>query len=186
MMRMRWCGTSLAALLAVCGLSRTADAATVPVFFSQLTASATVATPFDPADTLLMDTVVTTETGPLLQSVTFTLGSAVSSLTGAAAWEVTTADGDGPRLVGVNIDIFDSLNNLVLSDAFQGTLAGFAHSTFDGTIGPGTYKMVATGTGVRATSLDVSLSFVGVVPEPTTFVMLLSGLGVLALSRKRS
>ena len=124
--------------------------------------------------------------------MTFTVGPSISAFAGSAAWEISTATGTGPRLIGVNIDIFNSANALVASDAFAGVLAGFALSTFDALIGPGTYKLVATGTAVRDASLDVSLSFTGPptpVPEPETYALLLAGLGLLRLAttrRKRS
>lgn len=172
------------ALLLSSGFARPADATTIPVFFNQLNASATVLTPFHGGDTLFVDTVVTTETGAMMQTVTFTLGPDVAAFSGNAAWEVTTATGVGPRLVGVNIDIFDSGNVIVASDAFAGVLGGFAVSTFDSLIGPGTYRMVATGTAVRATSLDISLSFAAV-PEPGTSALLLGGLGLLRVVTRR-
>lgn len=173
------------ALLLLCGFTRPADATTIPVFFNQLTASATVGTPFHGGDTLLVDTVVTTETGALLQTVTFTLGPDVAAFSGNAAWEITTATGVGPRLIGVNIDIFNAADALVYSDAFQGVLGGFAVSTFEGLLGPGTYRMVATGNAIRATSMDISLSFAPI-PEPGTSALLLGGLGLLRLTARRT
>ena len=132
-------------------------------------------------DALVLDTLVTQETGSLLQSITFTLASAFS-LQGEAAWEISTSAGSGPRLVGVNIDIFDSSNSLVLSDTFAGVLAGFAHSTFSGDIAPGTYTLVATGNGIRESSLDVSMTVQAPAPEPATYGLLLSGIGLLAFA----
>jgi hypothetical protein len=58
-------------------------------------------------------------------------------------------------------------------------------STFASAIGPGTYKMVATGTGVRDSSLDVTLSFITAVPEARTLSMMLAGLGLFGLLRVR-
>ena len=173
------------ALLASITVAGTARAATVPVFYDQLTDAKTAGAPLNGDDTLFMDTLVTTEIGSLTQTTTFTVGPNVQSLTGAAAWEVTAADGAGPRLVGVNIDIFDSNDALVLSDTFAGVLASFAHSTFAGPIGPGTYTVVATGNAIRAASLDISLTF-SEIPEPGTAVLLLSGLGLLGLRARRA
>lgn len=170
------------AMLSLAAMLPVANATTQPVLFNVLNASATLATPFAGGDNLRLDTLVTTQTGALLQQITFTLAAGVSSLTGRAAWEVAPLTETGPRLTGVNIDIFDAGSNvLVTSDSFQGLLGEFAISSFDSAIGPGTYRLVASGTGVRDSSLDVSLSFVGSVPEPQTYAMLLAGLGVILL-----
>jgi hypothetical protein len=152
------------------------------VSFNVLNASATLPTPFLAGDNLRLDTLVTTQVGALLQTITFTVGAGVASVNGQASWEVGTTTGTGPRLVGVNLDVFDASNNLVVSDTLAGTLGGFAISSFASTaIGPGTYRLVATGTAVRDASLDVTLSFVSAVPEPGTYGLLLAGLGAVAL-----
>jgi len=79
---------------------------------------------------------------------------------------VTSVAGAGPRLVGVNIDILDSSNNVVLSDTFSGVLGSFAVSRFDGTLAPGAYRLVATGTAQAIASLDMSISFAQNVRAP--------------------
>jgi hypothetical protein len=160
-----------------------AHAVTKVVEFNVLNATATLPTAFVSGDTLILDTTVTQETGALSQSITFTLGADVTSLTGLASWQISTAVGPGPRLVGVNIDIFDAGNNLVLSDAFAGVLGGFAMSSLNGPIGAGTYRLVATGTAVRDTVFNVSVS---AVPEPETYALFLAGLGAMGwLARRR-
>lgn len=161
------------------------SAATQTVSFSHLTQSATFANPFAVGDSLIVDTLVTTETGALSQSVTFTLGAAIGGLTGNAVWEVNPAASTGPRLVGVNIDIFNSANTLVASDAIAGVLGNFAISNFSSAIGPGTYRMVATGTGVRDSNMDISLSFVSAIPEPGSYAMLAVGLIAIGLASLR-
>ena len=160
-----------------------AHADTMVVEFNVLNASAMLATPFAVGDTLILDTVVSQETGALSQSITFTVAAGVSALVGHAAWEISTAAGPGPRLVGVNIDIFDAGNNVVLSDTFAGVLGGFAISDLAGGIGPGTYTMVATGNAVRDAVLDVSISMM--VPEPGTYGLMLAGIGVVGLLARR-
>lgn len=173
-------------VLAASAAPQFAHAITQAVQFNVLNASATLPTPFGAGDNLRLDTLVTTEVGALLQTITFTVAAGVDTLTGQAAWEVSTASGTGPRLTGVNLDIFDAGNALVASDAFAGTLGGFAVSTFASGIGPGTYRLVATGTGVRDSSLDVTLSFATtVVPAPAAWALLLTGIGALGLQRAR-
>ncbi|MDO9092471.1 MAG: PEP-CTERM sorting domain-containing protein [Rubrivivax sp.] len=172
------------ALVASAAFSLPALADTQVVTFNVLNASATLGTPFSNGDNLRLNTLVTTETGPLMQSITFTVDGSASILNGAAVWEVGTADGIGPRLIGVNLDIFNATTSaLVASDSFAGTLAGFATSTFANTnISPGLYRLVATGTGIRESSLDVTVSFI---PEPGTYALMLAGLGVVGLMVRR-
>jgi hypothetical protein len=178
-----WCKAGTLALLFTLAMSLSAAATSFPVGFHYLTSSATVTTPLEDGDTLLLDTVITTEIGPLLQEITFTAGPSVLGVEGFAAWQISTEAGAAPRLVDVNIDILDENDVVVLSDTFQGVLAGFAHSTIVGGLAPGTYRLVATGTAIRDAVLDVSLTFT---PEPTTAALMLSGLGFLAYAgRKR-
>lgn len=164
-----------------------ASAALYTASYDHLIESATIGTTINVGDALAADTFVTTEVGALLQTTTFTLGAGVNTFSGFAAWEISNPGGSQPRLIGVNLDIFDSGNNLVATDAFVGVLGGFAHSTFGGNIGPGTYTLVATGTGVRASSMDISLEFAHAVPEAGTYGMMIGGLGMLAflIARRR-
>ena len=170
------------ALVAAVALASTAHAATQTVSFNTLVASATVAAPLAFGDNLVMNTLVTASTGALTQTITFTVASGVNAFVGDAVWQTSTATGTGPRLTGVNVDIFNSANALVASDNFLGTLGGFAVSSFASAITPGTYRLVATGTGVRDSVLDVSLSFV---PEPGTYVLMLAGLGMVGFMARR-
>jgi hypothetical protein len=175
----RWAGaTALVALMA-----GPAFADTQTVHYGNLAANAVVAPMLDPGDNLFIETF-TTEHGSLSQTTTFTLAESVD-FTGLAGWIIDTADGQGPRLVGVNIDILDGTSTVVASDDFEGVLAGFAHSSFMGSLGPGTYTLIATGNAVRDASLDISLSFMQAVPEPATYGMLIGGLGVLAMLARR-
>ncbi|WP_259772521.1 FxDxF family PEP-CTERM protein [Pseudoduganella lutea] len=160
-----------------------AFAETQSVFYGNLMGSAVVAQPLGPGDNLFIDTFVSSQ-GLLTQSTTFTL-SDYADFNGLAGWIIDTADGQGPRLVGVNIDILDNSSTVVASDDFAGVLGGFAHSSFLGSLGPGTYTLIATGNAVRDASLDISLSFTQPVPEPATYGMLIGGLGVLGLLARR-
>lgn len=173
------------------GFVQGASAAVQSVNYGNLVASATVATPLDAGDTLFLNTF-TTETGgvgSLHEETTFTVGPGVASFIGRAAWEVGGAN--EPNLGGVNIRILDASSTEVANDTFAGVLAGFAHSTFGPgatplSIGPGTYTLIATGNGTRASSLDISLTFAQtVVPEAGTFSMLIAGMAVLGLLVRR-
>lgn len=178
---------ALVALGAALFSATSAQATTQLVSFNVLNASATLPTPFLGGDSLHLDTYVSGQTGALLQTINFTVGANVGNLTGQAVWEIDTATGTGPRLVGVNIDIFNATTNaLVTSDSFAGTLGNFAISTFASGITPGNYRLVATGTGIRDSSLDVTLNFVAaVVPEPGTYGLMLAGMGLMALVARR-
>jgi PEP-CTERM motif len=175
------------ALLVGAALANNAHAVTQVVAFNVLNASATLPSPLLGGDSLHLNTYVSTQTGALLQTINFTVGANVGSLTGQAVWEIDTATGTGPRLVGVNIDIFNAATNaLVTSDSFAGVLGNFAVSTFASGIAPGNYRLVATGTGIRDSSLDVTLNFVAaVVPEPGTYGLMLAGLGLMGLLAHR-
>lgn len=170
--------------LACSALVPAAQADSQVVSFDRLEATATVKPVLGVGDTLFLDTLVTQEIGALDQTITFTVGPGVSTFSGMAAWAVSPPAGSGPRLVGVNIDILDSTNTVIASDTFVGLLGGFAHSTFSGSIGPGIYKMHATGTGIRASSLDASLTFA--IPEPETYAMLLVGVGLVGFAVQRA
>lgn len=176
----RWTG---AAALAT-SLTGPALADTRSVTYTDLSASATVEEALGAGDNLFVDTF-TTQHGALYQSTSFTLSERLD-VKGLAGWIIDTADGQGPRLVGVNIDILDQWHSVVASDTFTGVLGGFAHSSFLGSLGPGSYTLVATGDAVRDASLDISLSFAQPIPEPGTYAMMLGGLALLgAVARRR-
>lgn len=157
-----------------------------------LNASATLATAFAAADNLRLNTLVSTEVGALLQTINFTVAPGVTDLIGEAVWETNTATGTGPRLTGVNIDIFDAADALVTSDTFLSGVGGFAISNFASALSPGSYHLVATGTGVRESSLDVTLSFssavptqLPAVPAPAAGGLLLSAVAAVSLRARR-
>jgi hypothetical protein len=161
-----------------------ASATTQVVTYSTLTANTTLSTSVGPGDNLFIDTF-TTSHGALSQRTSFRVYGD-SDFNVLAGWIIDTADGDGPRLVGVNIDILDASDNVIASDTFTGVLGGFAHSGFSGTLGQGVYTIVATGNALRDASLDIAMAFTAPVPEPATYGMLLGGFVVLgALARRR-
>ena len=178
---------ALFALGATVFAASSAQATTQLVTFNVLNATATLQNPLLAGDTLHLNTFVSAEVGALVQTINFTVASGVSSLNGQAVWEVNPATGTGPRLTGVNIDVFNAATNvLVASDSFVGLLGNFAVSTFASSFAPGSYRLVATGTGVRESSLDVTLNFAAaVVPEPGTYGLMLAGLGMVALLARR-
>jgi hypothetical protein len=171
-----------AAVVLTGALSTPALATTQPVFFNVLNATSTLTTPFASGDTLRLDTLVTQEFGALDKSITFTVAAGVTEFFGRAAWEISTPQGPGPRLVGVNIDLLDASDSVVASDTFEGVIGGFAVSSIAGAITPGVYTMRATGNGVRESSLDATISLV---PEPQTNALMLAGLGIVALCSRR-
>lgn len=180
MRRLRPLSITLAVAGALAWIPGTSAAATHPVHFNLLEASGTLSHEIAVGDTLFLDTLVPDTTGALSQSLTFTFASGVTGFTGAAAWEVAPLP--GPRLVGVNIDIFDSSNNLVASDSFDGVLGSFAISSLFGNVGAGTYTLVATGNSLSTASLDVSIT---AVPEPETYAQLAVGLGLVGWMLRR-
>ena len=176
--------TAVAIVFGCAALSQTARAATQEVVYNTPVAAAAAAAPLAAGDTLFIDTF-TTARGALNQTTTFTVAPDVGQFIGYAAWEVTTPTGNAPRLLGVNIDIFNTANALVYSDSFAGVLAGFAHSTLGGPLDPGTYTLVATGTGVRDSSLDISLTMATAVPEVDGYAMTVAGLGLIGFILRR-
>ncbi len=127
-------------------------------FFTTLQDNRTIATTLLPGETLLVDTLVTSQTGPLAHTVNFTPAAGIDRFTGELVWMTSSAIGTGPRLTGVNVDVIDANGMLVASDAFSGILSGFAHATLTGTLGAGVHRIVVTGTGQRDAALGLSLS----------------------------
>lgn len=127
-------------------------------FFTTLQDNRTLATPLRHRETLLVDTLVTAQVGAIAHEVTFTPAAGIDRFSGDVVWMISEAVGIGPRLIGVNVDVFDTEGVLVASDTFAGTLAGFAHSTLTGAVGSGAHRIVVSGNGVRDSSLGLSLS----------------------------
>jgi hypothetical protein len=176
-----------AALILAAAAAQPAVAATKVVALNVLSATVTLPTPLLGGDSLILDTLVSPQTGALLQTINFLVGAGVTSLSGDAVWQISTAAGLGPRLIGVNLDVFNNTTNtLVVSDSNVIVAGAFAVSKFNATaLTPGSYRLVATGTGVRDSVLDVTLNYAGVVPEPGTIGMMLAGLGAVGFMAAR-
>lgn len=127
-------------------------------FFTTLEGTRTIVPTLASRDTLLIDTLVTAQTGPLAHTVNFTPAAGIDRFIGDLVWMSSDALGSSPRLVGVNVDVLDANGTLVASDTFSGTLVGFAHSTLIGTLGTGVHRIVVSGTAVRDASMGISLS----------------------------
>lgn len=136
------------------------------MYLNTLNASTSVTTPLDAGDVLFVDTTARGQPGSLFHTVTFTVGAGVTGVSGRATWAISTATGPGPRLIGVNFDLFNASNVLILSDTFAVTLSGSADSSFASTtLAPGAYTLRATGTGVRDVVYDLALEFTGTPPS---------------------
>lgn len=128
----------------------------------------------------------------IVDEFTFVLTS--TTLSAGIEWIVA----NGPqRTVGVNVDVFDATNALVISDTFMGLVSGQAFSQFAITgLAPGTYRMVFTGTAEGAGRFHIDLStsatppgfapIIDAVPEPSALLlMMLGGTALLLRSRRR-
>ena len=171
--------------------------ATQSVAINSLSFAATLSTPFGGGDTLLLDTLITDgSTGPLSQVVTFTIAPGVTGAIGEATWLVSTPT-EGPRLIGVNIDVLNSSNAIVFTDTNTTVINRVATSVLDSVdsvsglavpLPAGTYKLVAVGNAIRDVSFDITLRFDGLAspaPEPGIIAMLAAGLGAMAWVLKR-
>jgi len=153
-------------LLCCTGWHASALASTQTVYLNALNASTSVTTPLAAGDVLYVDTTVRGQTAALVHAVTFTVAAGVTGVSGLATWSISTAAGPGPRLIGVNFDLFNAGNTLILSDTFAGTLSGAANSSFAATaLAPGTYTLRASGTAVREAVYDLALEFTGTPPS---------------------
>ena len=109
------------------------------------------------------------------------------TLSAGIEWIVNTAT-DPVRTVGVNVDVFDSLHNLVVSDTFLGVTAGQAFSQLVATgLANGTYTLEFTGLAPNARGryrIDLATSATApgfrpivdvpvlAVPEPSTLALM--------------
>lgn len=154
---------------------------------------------FSAGDRLQIDGILRDDAlGAIRNDMQIVVGS--GTLSGGVTWIVGA--GDPRRTIGVNVDLFDAADNLVLSDAFQGVTDGQAFSSFAQIgLAAGTYTLRFTGTAALQGRYRIDLAttalppeFVPIadepltVPEPATWVLLLAGLasvGMLGNARRR-
>lgn len=111
--------------------------------------------------------------GSVTDSLGFTWGASGAFSLGAA-WRVGAVVATTPRLVGFNIDLFDSFNSLVASDVFGGVQAEVASSSMQvANLAPGNYTLVITGTAVRDGLFGIDF-VAGSLPPPTPSVQIVA------------
>jgi hypothetical protein len=164
-----------------------AAAANQVVELSSLNESVVLSTPFSGGDVLIIDSLVTDETGSLMQQITFTVGPGVNQLRGQAVFTIGPVAGPGPQLVAPNFEIFNEANVLVVTDQIVGLMGSYQITNIPfTTIGAGAYRAVFTGAAIRETQFDATLTFLPV-PEASRFSMMVAGLIVLGgfIARRR-
>lgn len=140
-------------------------AATQTVFLDQRAGTSQRSTPLQAGDTLYIDALTRSDPGAFDHEITFTVGTGVDSVSGSVAWSVAAVESAGPRLVGINVDVFNDAQALVAGDTFAGVGGGYARSVFEPTpLAPGTYTLRITGTAVRSALFDAALVFGGAPP----------------------
>ncbi len=123
--------------------------------FDNYAESKSFKTPLDSASGILLDGAIPDRGGGALSN-TFNFISGATELSMSASWRLAPTD---VRTVGVNIDLFDSNNNLVKSDTFSGVVGNLAQSQFVATqlVAGGSYKLVVTGTAAEGSRYQIGL-----------------------------
>lgn len=142
----------LASLLSL--LAAGASAAPVALTYDSLRESKTVVSRLLPGSPIAIEGRLD-NSGAFVDTLTFVAGS--SSVSMSAGWLVAPPSN---RTIGVNIDLFDGLNNLVVSDTFIGINGSLATSQFTagGLIAAANYRMVLTGTAVGTGRFRIDLA----------------------------
>lgn len=126
--------------------------------YDSFTESKTIGSPLVPGGDIRLDGRLRDASSvgglPITNTLQFTAGSTALSL--SAAWLIAPADN---RTVGVNIDLFDRLNNLVASDLFLGATSTAANSQLIATgLTPGaSYRLVITGSALHAGRYQIDM-----------------------------
>jgi hypothetical protein len=155
---------AMAALALACCVTATAHAAVFDLRYDTGTEAKTLVTTITPDSHVSLAGLVTP--GVVNNSLLFNWAS-TSDLSLNAAWRVGDAAATTPRLVGVNIDLFDAANTLVGSDSFGGLASGIARSSLQmNGLAPGSYRLSLTGTAVRDGIFDVDFSASATFPPP--------------------
>lgn len=153
----------LGALLSA-ALGAAAQGATLALTYDAYTESKTLTTAIGAGMGVRLDGLVPDRGGGALdQTLTFVAGS--SNLSMSAGWRVAPPE---VRTVGVNIDLFDSANNLVFTDLFggvNGELAGSQFAASGLTVG-GLYTLKLSGNALAGGRYQVDLA-AGATPPPT-------------------
>lgn len=157
----------LTAVVAVSLYAPAASAAVFHQYYADPVAAGTIGGVLNPGDAFVAQTTVRTPAPSITQTTRFTPGVSNAGIAGSLRWAVA----DTVRLIGVNLDLFDSNGNLVGSDTFNGLIGSYAVSSFN--TGPLTageeYELVMTGvgTGLSFANLVATIKEVPASPDLT-------------------
>jgi hypothetical protein len=179
-----------------------AVAAAIPdvnaALFDTHSGTKTFPTKLTPGDDFRIEGKLQDDGGAIKDVFEFTTTS-TTALSAGIEWIVGTL-ADPQRTIGVNVDIFDAVHNLIISDTFVGITDGQAFSQFAlSTLPIGKYTLEFTGTTPNALGryrIDLSTSStapgfapiddaVSVVPEPDMLALTALGMTALVVVRGR-